>query len=225
MNFHAENQIQWEPSQRCFHQWKQKCSHKSEFQIRLFYLEKDACIFTEKVTRSKSDTLDQKQYSSFFPCLLCSPSSLLQAAATSCWLVRFRMLSFSLLLWVSMLRTFQLEIEAQQIFTLKKEMVYSKIKMSIIYSFLFQEKHEGDIWKYFQAAVLQKKKKCSKNVLQMFPLNTFSECSKHPFFKSFKHVFFLVMRMLREHSILNGSVTFECSLDVLKQAVTFKNIP
>lgn len=140
-------------------------------QIRLFYLsEKDACIFTEKVTRSKSDTLDQKQYSSFFPCLLCSPSSLLQAAATSCWLVRFRMLSFSLLLWVSMLRTFQLEIEAQQIFTLKKETVYSKIKMSIIYSFLFQEKHEGDILKYFQAAVLQKKKKCSKNVLQMFPL-------------------------------------------------------
>ncbi len=56
-----------------------------------------------------------------------------------------------------MLRTFQLEIEAQQIFTLKKEMVYSKIKMSIIYSFLFQSKPEGDIWKYFQAAVLQKK--------------------------------------------------------------------
>ncbi len=57
-----------------------------------------------------------------------------------------------------MLRTVQLEIEAQQIFTLKKEMVYSKIKMSIIYSFLFQSKPEGDIWKYFQAAVLQKKK-------------------------------------------------------------------
>lgn len=61
----------------------------------------------------------------FYPCLFCSPSSLLQAAATSFWAASFRMLSFSVLLWVSMLRTFRLGIEAQQIFCLKKEIVHS----------------------------------------------------------------------------------------------------
>lgn len=81
----------------CFHQWQQKCSHKPEFKIRFYISEKNECIVTENATRLKSDTLDQKQYSSFFfPCLFCSPSFLLQVAATSYWAVSFRMLSFSL---------------------------------------------------------------------------------------------------------------------------------
>lgn len=88
-----------------------------------------------------------------------------------------------------MLRTFQLEIEAQQIFTLKKEMVYSNLTVHNVF-ILISIQTWRRYFKVFSSCGLAKKRK--KFVLRTFckcshsGINTFSECSKHPFFQKMK---------------------------------------
>lgn len=133
----------------CFHHWQQKCGRKSEFKIRLFYLsEKDECIFTEKVTRSKSDTLDQKRYSSFSPLFvllyiifIASGSNLILARQFQDVICLCASLGFHAQ------NTPAWDWSSADLHLKVKKNNYSKMKMFIIYSLLFQFKPVGDILK------------------------------------------------------------------------------